>query len=426
MDTIATIQLFTIAVLIIASAIFSASETSLTTVNPATVHQMSKNKHRGASLVAKLLLKKERLICTILTGNTLVNILISSFATEIAINTIGSDYILTVALITTAVVLIFAEVIPKTYAIKKPQNTAYMLAPPMYACLYLLYPVTSALQLLIKTVNKIIKIPESGEIHNISDVIKGMISLHKHNQSWSKENLQLLENITNLTDLQVQDIMTHKKNMFALDINSNTQDLIVEALQSPFNEIPIWENHKNNIIGILYIRDLITLTRNQKPQNHNTIRNILHPPWFTPENAPLNTQISNFKKNKSSCAIVVDEYGEVQGIITLHSIMTEIIGNIEDHIKTRKPMLIKHNEHNYTISGSWYVRDLNKELKWTLPDLNATTISGMVINHAEKFPNENEVFYIENYIVHVLKTQHNIITELKITKVDEDEEEDDQ
>ena len=410
--------------LILLSAFFSGAETSLTSASKARMRTLAKSGKKNAQIYEKIFSDKEKLICTILLANNLVNVLASAIATSVLLNYFANDGIAYVTIIMTLMILVFGELIPKTIALFKADTISLFISPIFKILIIIFYPITSSLNLLVKIILKPfnIRIIENNKNNNqieSEEELRGAIDLHGDDSKESQEK-QMLRSILDLDDVTVDSIMIPRKNVFSLPLTIEYSNLIKKINDKPHSRIPIWDKNTENIIGILQARQLIGL--NIKKNLDFNIKDFCKKPWFIPESSTLANQLMEFKKRKEHFAIVVDEYGEFLGIVTLEDILEEIVGDIDDELDEIKVSKIvkgvkKISADKYIVRGNVTIRDLNRELGWNFLDKDASTVAGLILYESRSIPNVGQVFLFYNHKFEILEKKNNQITLIRITKI---------
>ncbi|MEL0246567.1 MAG: CNNM domain-containing protein [Alphaproteobacteria bacterium] len=409
--------------LVILSAFFSGSETSLTSASKPRMHNLAKSGKKNAKVFEDLFRDKELLICTILFANNLVNVLASALATKILIELTNTDGIFYATIIMTLMILVFGELIPKTLALSKADNYALKISPFIRLLVILLYPLTFTLNFIVYILLKIVGVNYSNfKKEEISEKreeeLRGAIDLHGEDSSRDEKNM--LKSILDLDEITVGSIMIPRKDIFSLPVKITYNDLLEQLENSPHSRIPIWEKNPENIIGVFHVRRLISY-KNSDSKKFN-IKSLCQKPWFIPESTKLDNQLMEFKKRKEHFSIVVDEYGEFLGIVTLEDIIEEIVGDIDDEqdmLKTSKKVTgIKPlSPSSFLVEGNVNIRDLNKELNINLQiNNNVSTVAGLVLYESRTIPKTKQVFSFFDLNFEILKKKNNQITLLKITK----------
>jgi len=409
--------------LVILSAFFSGSETSLTSASKPRMHNLAKTGKKNAKIFEYLFKNKELLICTILFANNLVNVLASALATKMLIELTNTDGILYATIIMTLMILVFGELIPKTLALSKADNYALKIAPFMKFLVILLYPLTITLNFLVSILLKLVGVNYSSfKKEEISEKreeeLRGAIDLHGQDSSGDEKNM--LKSILDLDEITVGSIMVPRKDIFSLPAKINYNDLIEKLDESPHSRIPVWEKNPENIIGVFHVRRLLSLKKTD-PKNFN-IKSLCQKPWFIPESTKLDNQLMEFKKKKEHFSIVVDEYGEFLGIVTLEDIIEEIVGDIDDEqdvLKISKKLrgIKPLSSSSFLVKGDVNIRDLNKELNINLPiSNNISTVAGLVLYESRIIPKAKQVFSFFDLKFEILAKSNNQLKLIKITK----------
>ena len=408
--------------LIILSAFFSGSETSLTSASKPRMHNLARTGKKNAKIFEELFKNKEMLICTILFANNLVNILASAIATKILIELTNNEGILYATIIMTLMILIFGELIPKTLALSKADQFALKIAPFMRILVYILYPLTVTLNFIATTLLKIfgvnyLNFKKEEVSEKREEELRGAIDLHGEDSSKDEKNM--LKSILDLDDITVGSIMVPRKDIFSLPSNIQYNELITKLNNSPHSRIPIWEKNPENIIGIFHIRKLIEIKADELKTFN--ITSLCQKPWFIPESTRLDNQLLEFKRRKEHFSIVVDEYGEFLGIVTLEDIIEEIVGEIDDEhdvLKISKAAedIKSISGRSYLVKGNVTIRELNKELNINIPVSNASTVAGLVLYESRTIPKKGQVFSFFDLKFEILSKKNNQITLVKIIK----------
>lgn len=414
MDAV-TLNIALIVLCVLLSAFFSGSETALTAVSRARIFHMVQARNRRAALVKKLRDKKDTLIGTILLGNTLVNIAAAAIGTMLFVELFGPELgPIYATVVMTTVILIFSEVLPKTIAIHHSEKFALAVAPAMMFILRSLAPVTSLVRIIVWGILRLFGVKESVQFthDDALEAIRGAIDLHHSEGAVVKADRDRLGGILDLGERTVSEIMIHRKNVFSIDFGLEPESIITEALNSNHSRIPLWQNEQENIVGIVHIRDLMQLVRQQKiGLTREMIRQVAKRPWFVPETTPLKDQLEAFRTKRKHIACVVDEYGAWLGIVTLEDVIEEIVGEIEDeHDPFGIADVIPYGEKAYRVAGTVTIRDINRQLDWNLPDEDATTVAGLVLHEARCIPDKGAVFEFHGYRFTVTeKTAHQLV-----------------
>lgn len=412
MDTYTIVIIVALVVLILCSAFFSGSETALMASSRPKLHNMEKDGHKGAKRVNKLIENPELLLSTILLGNNLVNIGASALATGIFIKLFGEAGIVYATLVMTLIVLIFAEVLPKTVASHWSEKMALIVSWPMHVLVALMRPATWLVRKMSRMVMYLVGLKvESNDPNFGEDDVRGAIGMGLESGFLEKGKHRMLDTVLDLDEITVEDVMVHRSAMESLNINSDIDDLYQQVAACPFSRLPVWKNDPDNIIGTIHVKDFYT-TYHKAKKDFN-LHNILQAPYFVPETAKISQQMLEFRKNRRHMGIVVDEYGDIQGVITLEDILEEIVGEIEDEHDEPNIEFNRHEDGSIVMGGSFPVRDANREFGWDLPDDESVTVGGLVTATAERIPTVGEEIEIAGVTFRVLAKRHQAITRLR-------------
>lgn len=404
-----------IIILLCFSAFFSGSETALTATSKARMMTLDRDRNRRAGRVLYLIEDKESLIGAILLGNNLVNILASSIAAAVFLAMFGEAGVPIATLVMTALVLIFAEVMPKTYAISNPDRMALAVSLPIRIVVILFSPVVAAVQTLVRGVLRLVGADVSGPVLSAHEEIRGQIDLHHEEGGVVKVDRDMLGGVLDLRELTVDDVMVHRKSLIMLDIEDSPADLVREALNSPHTRLPLYRGDPENIVGVLHARDLArSLHEAGGDAALIDIEAIKREPWFIPETTELLDQLSAFREKREHFALVVDEYGALRGIITLEDIIEEIVGEIEDEHDIAIEGVAVQSDDTVLVDGTVPIRDLNRALDWNLPDDEAVTVAGLVIHEAQTIPEAGQVFRFHGVQFEILERRRNQIQRMRL------------
>ncbi len=413
------ITLAVIGVLLLLSAFFSGSETALTAASRARIHQLAKNGSKRAGIVQNLVASKERLIGAILLGNNMANILASSLATSIFIAAFGDSGVLYATIAMTTAVVIFAEVLPKTWAINQPDKFSLGVAPLIRPVIFVLAPLTAIVQWLVRAMLGLmgVKTDASRGLSGREEIRDTVDLLHAEGEV-IKGDRDMLGGILDLSELEVSEIMVHRTAMMTLDASLPRREIIHAILNSPFTRLPMHNGNPDEIIGVVHSRDVLReLIKVNGDLSKVDVTKITRKPWFVPETTSAQSQLNAFLKNKTHFSLVVDEYGEVQGVVTLEDILEEIVGDIADEHDIELEGITKESDGSYLVEGSLPIRDLTRALNWNLPDDEATTIAGLVIHEAKTIPNQGRQFTFHGLRIKIVRKDLNRLTRLRITPI---------
>ena len=418
METHLLISIAAIAILLLCSAFFSGSETCLTAASRARMHTLEQQGDRRAALVNLLFARKENLIGTILLGNNLVNILASALATSVLIGFFGEAGVAYATLGMTLLVLIFAEVLPKTYAIHNADRMALVVAPVMKPIVMVLTPVTRAVQFVVQGSLRLVGVKALGGLSadQSEEELRGVIDLHGGAGQEVKHERQMLRSILDLADVWVEEIMTHRSNMVSVNADDPPAKIVKEILSSPYTRFPLWRQDNDNIIGVLHAKALLRAVQAAGGRVDDLdLPAIAADPWFIPDTTDLLSQLHAFRSRHEHFAIVVDEYGELLGIVTLEDILEEIVGEIEDEHDVEVEGVTQQPDGSCIVEGSVTIRDLNRMFEWRLPDDEASTLAGLILYEARRIPEVGQIFVHHGFRFEILGRQRNQITSVKVT-----------
>ena len=399
------------------SAFFSGSETSLTATSRARMLQMERDKHPGAAVVNKLIGDGESLLGSILLGNNLVNIAASMIAGQLFEDLLGGNSVLWATLVMTALVLIFAEVMPKTYALSNPDRFALAVARPILLAVKVFAPVVSAVQVVVRGTLRLFGANVEGPVLSAHDELRGAIALHHEEGGVVKDDRDMLGGVLDLRELTVDDIMVHRKSIVMIDAEKKPEEIVTEALHSPHTRLPLYREDAENIVGILHVRDIArALHEADGDASVIDIDALRREAWFVPETTEVLDQLNAFREKREHFALVVDEYGALMGLVTLEDILEEIVGAIEDEHDIAVEGIQPDAEHSaWLVDGAVPIRDLNRALDWELPDEEAVTIAGLVIHEAQTIPERGQVFQFHGARFEVVERRRNQITKLRVS-----------
>ncbi|MCU0953133.1 MAG: HlyC/CorC family transporter [Hyphomicrobium sp.] len=416
-----------IALLIALSAFFNISETAITASSRARMHALEQEGNGRAATVNRLLGRPEKLLGAILLGNTLVDVLASALASGLAVGFMGDIGVLYATVIMTVLIVIFGAVLPKTYALAFSDRVALFVSPLMRTVVAALAPFTKTIELVVRQILRLTptKADDEANILAAHEEIRGTIDLQAKEGTVPRHDAEMLGGVLDLKDLQVSDIMIHRTKMETMEADSDPQDVIDEILKSQYTRMPLWRDEPENIVAVLHTKDLLTaLGRVGWDVSKLEIMSFAQEPWFVPDTTSLKTQLNQFLKRKAQMALVVDEYGEVQGLITLEDILEEIVGQIADEHDTHEMSIRPQADGTVNVDGTVAIRDINRHMEWSLPEEEATTIAGLVIHEAQTIPEPGQVFIFHGYRFEILRKSRNKIAALRIQKlplVDEDD-----
>ncbi len=404
--------------LLFLSAFFSGTETAMTATSRARVHELARRGDRRALILQELVSIPERLIGAILLGNNLVNILASALATSLFVKLFGDAGVVYATLVMTALVLVFGEVMPKTYAINNPDRVALAVAPVIRVLVAILAPIVMSVEFIVRNTMKALGFDISGDSNMLPahDELRGAINLHHKQGAVIKHDRDMLGGILDLRELEISDVMIHRTKMHTLDGSLSPAEVIADVLAKGHTRVPVWKDDPDNIIGIVNAKDLLAaLHANNGDASRIVLSSVLTAPWFVPDTTPLVDQLNAFLRRKAHFAVVVDEYGEVMGLVTLEDILEEIVGEIADEHDIEVAGVEREPSGAFIIEGATPIRDLNRQYDWSLPDEEATTLAGLVIHESQMIPEQGQAFTFHGFRFEVLERDRNQIVSLKVT-----------
>jgi Mg2+/Co2+ transporter CorB len=400
------------------SAFFSASETAFTAASRSRILVLEKGGDRRARLVNRLLAIRERFIGTVLIGNNIVNIGVSAFATSVLVAIFGDGGAIYATIIMSILVIVFAEVLPKTLAISSPETVSLFLSRPMSWAVALLGPLAITVERLARIMLRPfgIRIGENTPILSANEEIRGQVALLHKEGGVAKAERDMLGGLLDLIDLTVSEVMVHRTKMRTINADLSSEEIVREVLSSPYTRMPLWRESQENIVGVLHAKDLLrALDAVGGDASKLKVEAIALETWFVPDTTSLRDQLKAFLAKKTHFALVVDEYGEVMGLITLEDILEEIVGDIKDEHDLSVQGVRPQPNGSVNVDGSVPIRDLNRAMDWNLPDEEATTIAGLVIHEAQAIPDTGQIFTFHGFRFQVLRKSRNRIMALRIT-----------
>lgn len=404
-------------ILLVVSAFFAGSETALTAVSRGKMHQLEKDGSRAARDVNRLVVDREKLIGALLLGNTFVNILSSSIATTL-LEHFGTIAVAAATVLMTAVILVFGEVLPKTLAIARTDRFALTVARPVRYAVAILGPIVSGVQYVVWKVLGLfgVRQAETEEIVPAHEEIRGTVELHHREGGVEREHRDMIGGILDLRELTVGDVMVHRKNIDTADADLPPEQLLEEVMKSGHSRVPLWREQPENIIGVLNVKAIVQAAmRNGGSYKGLDVASLATPAWFVPDTTTTEEQLEAFRQKRARFALVVDEYGALQGLVTVQDIFDEIFGDIPDELEAQtRPDVRRQADGSYLVDGKVPVRDLNRDLDWNLPVDEATTIAGLVIHEARTIPEVGQRFAFFGYKFEILRRQRNQITALRV------------
>jgi Mg2+/Co2+ transporter CorB len=403
---------------LVLSAFFSAGETSLTAASRGRLTLLQSQGNKRASIVLALLETRERMISALLLGNNVANIGASTLTTGILLAWFGDVGVLYATIMMSVLVIVFAEVLPKTAAIAAPEQIALSLARPVAVVVKILGPLLAAIEWIVKWILRPfgIKVGQSQSLLSPHEEIRGTVDLMHREGGVEKHDRDMVGGVLDLRELVVADVMVHRTAMMTLNADDPTEDIVSAMLASEYTRVPLWRGSQENIVGILHAKDLLRAIRSAEDDLSKVdVVAIALPPWFVPNIRPLSEQLKAFRRRKTHFALVVDEYGDLMGMVTLEDILEQIVGDISDEQDVPVPGVRPQPDGSVNVDGSVPVRDLNRAMDWNLPDADATTIAGLVIHEARSIPEVGQSFTFHGFRFRVQRKHRNRITALRIT-----------
>jgi Mg2+/Co2+ transporter CorB len=400
--------------LLFLSAFFSGSETALMTLNRYRLKHLADEGHTGAQLAAKLLEKPDRLIGLILLGNNFVNIMASSLATLIALRLGGDGAIAIAAGILTFVVLIFSEVAPKTLAAMHPEKVAFPAAWIYTPLLKVMFPLVWLVNLMANSILKLLGIYQEDsdgqalsreELKTVVNEAGAMIP-HKHQR--------MLLSILDLEKTYVEDIMVPRTQLDGIDIDAPISEILDQLQQSPYTRVLVYEGSIDHVLGFIHSRNILKEALDSDGLTHEELRELIREPYFIPKGTPLNKQLINFQRNRRRWGLVVDEYGDVHGLLTMADLLEEIVGEFatdpSDHIASVHPQ----DDGSYLVDGTALLRELSRNMQWELPTEGPKTLNGLIVEYLQTLPEAGTSLMIEGYPIDIIQIQDNVVKTARI------------
>ncbi|MEM7076709.1 MAG: HlyC/CorC family transporter [Pseudomonadota bacterium] len=414
--------------LLVLSAFFSGSETALTAASRGKLRARAEKGSRGAERALEITQDNERLIGSVLLGNNLVNILATSLATALFTRAFGESGVALATLVMTLLVLIFAEVLPKTYAITNAEAAATRTAPVIGLVIRIFAPIVSAVRLLVRGVLRLfgVRTDPDTQVLAVREEIAGALYLGQSEGVVEKEDRDRILGALDLGDRTVEEIMLHRSQIEMIDATSEPEAILDQCLKSSHSRLPVFRDDPDNIIGVVHAKDLLRAMHKTAADDETMrdavanfrITDVMKKPYFVPETTTLDDQMRQFLRRRAHFALVVDEYGDLRGLITLEDILEEIVGEISDEFDPLAEHPIRRSEDNqFLIDGAMTIRDLNRATDWSLPDDEANTVAGLVIHEAQVIPEINQVFNFHGFRFEVVEKDNNRISKLKIRKL---------
>lgn len=400
------------------SAYMSAAETAITGASRARMHRLAQQGNHRAVAVNRLLDRKDEAVSAVLLGNSVMNILSASLTTAVLTSLFGAAGVVYATVIVGILVVIFAEVMPKTWALLRADRVALMLAPSIAVSLVLLGPAARAVAWISRVFLSLlgIKAVHGHDAAELAEALRGAIEMHGVGgvDTDAPAEKAMLRSVLDLADRTVGDVMTHRGNVALIDADDPPDEIVAQMLAAPYTRIPVYRGQPDNIVGVLHGKDLFRAVRAAGGAAEVKIGEVMTPPWFIPESTILFDQLQAFRERHEHFAIVVDEYGALRGIISLEDIIEEIVGDIEDEHDAIKRGVIRREDGSLVCQGDVPIHDLNREYGWNLPEDVAITIAGLVLHEARRIPEVGQVYAFYGFRFEILKREGTRIAELRI------------
>ena len=401
----------TIVVMLLTSACFSASETAMMALNRYRLSHLVNEKHRGARKASRLLQRPDRLLGVILLGNNLLNFIAASFATVIGQRLLGVDWGPFVsAVVFTVIVLVFAEVSPKTVAAQRPETVAFPSSYLLQPLLKVLHPVVA----LINSMSNLVAAPMVASSKSESDDLSAdeLRTVVNERTALPRDRQSMLIGILDLERRTVNDIMVPRSEVVGIDLDDDLAQIAVAISESEHTRLPVYRDGFNDVEGFLHLRRAARFLR-QDEFTEDDLKQEIEPPYFVPEGTPLHTQLVNFQKERLRIALVVDEYGEVQGLVTLEDILEEIVGEFTTDVAAQFAEARQLADGCWAIEGKAVLRDVNRNLGWELPTDGPRTLNGLILEHLEFIPEANVCLQIGRYRLETMQIADNVVRRVR-------------
>ena len=428
MDAAFWITAAAILALLVMSAFFSGSETALTAASRGKLKSRADGGDAGAARALRITEDNERLIGSVLLGNNLVNILATSLATSLLTTLFGDGGVALATLVMTFLVLIFSEVMPKTYAITNAERAASLVSAPIVLVVRVFSPVVSAVRALVRGILALfgVRTDPDADVLAVREEIAGALQLGHSEGAVEKEERDRILGALDLGDRTVEEIMLHRSAIEMIDVNDAPDAILRQCLQSRHTRLPVFESERENVVGLIHAKDLLRAIYRHggSPETEAThldgfdVKAVIKPAYFIPDTTTLDDQLRQFLRRHTHFALVVDEYGALEGLITLEDILEEIVGEITDEYDLVEDGLLKRQpDGSFSVDGAITIRDLNRATEWNLPDDEANTVAGLVIHEAQTIPTAGQVFSFHGFRFEVTERVANRITRLRIRRL---------
>ncbi len=406
-----------VVVLLAIAGVFSAAETSLTAVSRGRMHRLEREGDKAARRVNTLISDQETMIGAVLLGYNLINILTSALATYFITQMVPGPWGVAIAtVLMTVLVVVFVEVLPKTLAIVHPDDVARALSRPMLVAVRVLGPIIWTVQVIVRRTLRLfgVNLDPPADPAAAHQEIRGAVEYHHSEGAMESGDRKMLGGVLDLGEVTVAEVMVHRRSMSMFDADLPAAEIIEYALDTEHSRVPLWRGEPDNIVGVLHTKDLFRAIA-RGGTSEVDIAAVMREPWFIPETTHLKDQLEAFLKRQRHFALVVDEYGALQGLVTLEDILEEIVGEIEDEHDDAIQGVRRSPDGWVVVDGDVTVRDLNRAFDWTLPDDHAVTVAGLVIHEARVIPEPGQTFSFHGHRFRILRRQRNQITQLAVS-----------
>jgi Mg2+/Co2+ transporter CorB len=404
-------------IFLLLSAFFSASETAIMSISKSYLLSQSQQGKKRAILLSNMLKNPNNIITSMLIGNNITNIFFTTLITAITIKTFGEGNTIIIGLSITFVVLVFAEILPKTYAFSKHNSVAILLAPIIYLSLIILKPASILFLFINRILLKLLRVKNNnnslGTIDNLRGAIE-MLEREEESKTITSQEKEMLHSVLDLNDLAVADIMNHRKNVLCIDIDDDLEENLKIIINSAYNRLPVFKDRPENIIGIIHVKDVF---RAYKQNGIVNLKELIKTPYFIPEVTDVIDLLMFFREKNERLALIVDEYGSFMGILTLGDILEEITGELKNLEQSHINEHINKVGDSYLVNGDYKIRDLNRKMSWKLPDEEFTTIAGLILYETGKIPNVGNVFVLHGFKFEIVEKRRHQLVKIKITPV---------
>jgi Mg2+/Co2+ transporter CorB len=407
-----------VVICLLISAFYSGSETALTASSRAAMMRLEKHGNVDATIVSRLLATRERFLGAVLLVNNATNIAASTLATGLLLALFGQAGVIYATIVMTVLIFVICEVLPKTIAFNAPDRVALVVAQPIARTVSLLLPILKAVEWLVRLILRGggMQVGKMQSILTPREELRGAVDLLHHVGVVEKLDRDMMGGVLDLRELTVSDVMIHRTKMIMLDADQTPKELVDAVLAASVTRLPLWRDSPDNIVGVLHAKEVLrALHAAGGDVDKLDIPSLIRPAWFVPDTTPLYEQLKVFRHRKAPFALVVDEYGELEGLVTLQDILEEIVGDISDEHDIAVPGVRMLPDGSVNVDGAVPVRDLNRAMDWSIPDDEATTIAGVVIHESRSIPEPGQSFTFHGYRFQVLRKTRNRITALRVT-----------